>query len=557
MSCPTELTLSIYADGELPEHEAHRIVAHLEACATCSALFTALEQENAVLMEVLGEEEAVTVVLPAASSTSSGSASGSSASSWVWGAVAAAALAPVMLNWLWQTTPSLPAGVGWVSGFGGLGGLISILRGLAQLFGGGQDMWVSSFGFVATLFVVLGTLSVVALRRPLAGATAGLALALLAGLAPPSPAHAAELRYEKEGTVKVAEGESIDDTVFLAGKTAIVAGVVNGDVFAAAERVEVTGTVRGNVYSAGETVTIAGEVSGNVHAAGKNVEVDSRVGGSSFVAGQNVIVTEGSELARGGYFAGESVRSKGRVGRDLIFAAETMELSGSVERSVRGYGKRVTVSSSGSVGGDLQVTVPLPDAIEVDDGATVSGETIVDIEKKAERRAFLYPGFYFGVLAKALAMLLMGLVLVTLFPSLLPPAPESSKEVLRDMGFGFVALIATPVVMLIIALTVIGIPVSIVLGMVYGVLLFLSTLVVAYFAAQRLPAADNRRLVLNTGASLLVILFVVAIPFVGPGLSFLVHIFGMGCLVVHLRNLYTKSHGSSVSSMSQPGVLAT
>ena len=558
MSCPTELTLSIQADGELPEHEAHRIVAHLEACATCSALLTALERENVVLMEALGEEEAVTDRLPAASSTPSASASGSSASSWIWGAVAAAALAPVMLDWLWQATPSLPAGVGWVSGFGGLGGFFSISRGLVQLFVGGQDMLVSSFGFVATLFVVVGTLSVATLRRPLAGATAGLALALLAGLAPPSPAHAAELRYEKEGTVKVAEGESIDDTVFLAGKTAIVAGVVDGDVFAAAERVEVTGTVRGNVYSAGRTVTIAGEVSGNVHAAGKNVEVDSKVGGSGFVAGQNVIVTEGSHLGRGGYFAGESVRSKGRVGRGIIFAAETMEVSGSVERNVRGYGSQVTVSSSGSVGGDLHVTVPSPDAVEVDDGATVSGETIVDIEEKEKRRAFLYPGFYFGVLAKALAMLLMGLVLVMLFPSLLPPSPDSSKEVLRHMGFGFVALVATPVVMLIIALTVIGIPVSIVLGMVYAVLVFLSTLVVAYFAAQRLPAADSRRrLVLNTGASLLVILFVVAIPFVGPGLNFLVHIFGMGCLVVHLRNLYTKSHGSSDSSMSQPGKLAT
>ena len=550
MTCPTELTLSTYADGELPEDEAHRIVAHLDTCAACSALLASLEEENAVLMEVLGEEEAVAIRLPAASL-----ASGASASSWVWGAVAAAALAPVMLDWLWQATPTLPVGVRWVSGFGGLGGLFSISRGLAELFLGGQDMLVSSFGFVATLFVVLG---VVAFRPPLAGATAGLAVALLAGLAPPSPAHAAELRYEKEGTVKVAEGESIDDTVFLAGKTAIVAGVVDGDVFAAAERVEVTGTVRGNVYSAGETVTIAGEVSGNVHAAGKNVEVDSKVGGSGFLAGRDVIVTEGSELARGGYFAGESVRSKGRVGRDLMFAAETMEVSGSVERNVRGYGSQVTVSSSGSVGGDLQVTVSSPDAVEVDDGATVSGETIVDLEEKEERRAFLYPGFYFGVLVKALAMLLMGLVLVTLFPSLLPPAPESSKEVLRDMGFGFVALVATPVVMLMVALTVIGIPVSIVLGMVYAVLLFLSTLVVAYFAAQRLPTGDSRRrLVLNTGASLLVILFVVAIPFVGPGLSFLVHIFGMGCLVLHLRNVYTARHDSSDSPMSEPGVLAT
>ncbi len=418
-------------------------------------------------------------------------------------------------------------------------------------------MLISSFGLVATAFVGVGTLSVVTVRRPLAGASAGLALALLAGLAPPSQADAAELRYEKEGTVKVAEGESIDDTVFLAGKTAIVAGVVDGDVFAAAERVEITGTVRGNIYSAAETVTIAGEVGGNVHAAGKSIEVDSKVGGSAFLAGRNVIVTEDSELARGGYFAGETVRSKGRVGRDLIFAAETMELSGSVERNVRGYGSEVTVSSSGSVGGDLQLTVPSQDAVEVDDGAIVSGETIIDIEEKEDRRAFLYPGFYFGVLAKALAMLLMGLVLVRLFPSLLPPAPESSKEVLRDMGFGFVALVATPVVMLLIALTLIGIPVSIVLGMVYAVLLFLSTLVVAYFAALRLPTPDHRRLVLNTGASLLAILFVVAIPFVGPGLNFLVHIFGMGCLVVHLRKLYTASRGFMDSPTSQPGLLAT
>lgn len=553
MSCPTELTLSIYADGELAEHEAHHIVAHLETCAACMTLFTALEQENAVLMEALGEEEAATVRLPAASSLSSASASSSSASSWVWSAVAAAALAPLMLDWLWQATPTLPVGVGWVSSFGGLGGLVSISRRLAQLFVGGQDMLVSSFGFVATLFVVLGTLGVAAVRRPLAGATAGLALALLAGLAPPSQAHAAELRYEKEGTVKVAEGESINDTVFLAGKTAIVAGVVDGDVFAAAERVEVTGEVRGNLYVAGESVTVAGEVSGNVHAAGKNVELDTKIGGSGFLAGQNVVVTEGSDLARGGFLAGESVRLKGRVGRALHFAAEKIEVSGSVERSVRGYGSQVTVSSSSSVGGDLHVTVPSQDAVEVDDGASVGGETIIDIKEKKERRAFLYPGFYFGLLAKALAMLLMGLVLVTLFPALLPTAPDSSKEVLRDMGFGFVALVATPVVMLIIALTVIGIPVSIVIGMAYGVLLFLSTLVVAYFAAQRLPGTGNRRLVLNTAASLLVILFVVAIPFVGPGLSFLVHIFGLGCLVVHLRNLYMNSHGFTDSPAGEPG----
>lgn len=396
-------------------------------------------------------------------------------------------------------------------------------------------MWVSRIGF----------------------AVAGMILALFTGLARPSQAHGAEFRYDKEGTVKVDAGEMIDDTVFLAGKTAIVAGVVQGDVFAAAERVEITGTVHGNLYCGGKTVTITGEVSGNVHAAGKDLEVDTRVSGSGFLAGQNVILNEGSELARGGYLAGESVRAKGRVGRDLYFAAEKMEIGGSVERSVRGYAGQFALSSGGSVGGDVNVTVPAEDVAKIDAGATVRGATVIDVQVGKERRAFLYPGFYLGVLARTLALLAIGLVLVTLFPSLPPPAPASSKEVLRSMGIGLAVLLATPVATLFIALTVIGIPVSMVLAMAYALLLYTSTLVVAYFLAQRLPAPNNCRLVLSTALSLLVILLVMKIPLVGPGLSFLVHVFGVGCLVMHLRNLCRSRHGSPEGPTGQARVLAT
>jgi anti-sigma factor RsiW len=538
MSCPDELTLSIYADGELATAEARGVADHLQACADCGALLASLQQENLVLKAALGEEEAVALSWHAGARARVATRS---ASAWVWGAIAAAALAPFLVDFVWQATPSLPVGLGWLGRFGGLSGVYSLSSGLMSFIVGGQDMLVSSFGFVATLFVVVGMLGALAFRRPpLAGAAAAMALGLMVGLAPPSSAHAAEFRIEEEGTVKVDSGETIDDTVFLGGKTAIVAGVVDGDVFAGAERVEVTGTVRGNVYSAGESVSISGNVGGNVHAAGKNVEVDTKVGGTGFLAGQNVTVTEDSELARGGFLAGETVRSKGRVGRDLHFAGEKVELGGNVERNARGYGRQISVSSGGSVGGDLHVTVPEEGALEVDDGATIGGETTIEIDEEHEHRAFMYPGFYLGVLAKTLAALLFGVLLVTLFPSLRPTAPESSREILRDMGIGFVALVATPVAAVIIALTIIGIPISIMLGVLYALLLFLSTLVVAYFAGERLPfgADSSTGVALRTGVALLVIYFAMEIPFVGGGLHFVVHIFGIGVLLMHARDLY-------------------
>ena len=53
MSCPNELTLSIHADGELPQAEARAVAAHLEGCASCRALSASLEQETVLLSEVL------------------------------------------------------------------------------------------------------------------------------------------------------------------------------------------------------------------------------------------------------------------------------------------------------------------------------------------------------------------------------------------------------------------------------------------------------------------------------------------------------------------------
>jgi len=561
MSCPTELTLSIHADGELAANEARHIVAHVRSCARCRALLDALEQENAVLMEALREEDLVHAPsAPAASSSAAAGFGASSSAGWLGGAIAIAALAPLMLEWAWQAVPGLPAGLGWVGDFGGLGGVFSLSRGLMALALGGQDMWVSSIGFVATLFFGVGALALLALRhRPGMAAAAALAWAVLAGTGLlPSEAQAAEFRYEEEGTVKVDEGESIDDTMFLAGKTVIVAGDVDGDVFAAGTRVDISGTVRGNLYSAGESVTITGAVEGNVHAAGKTVELDTEVDGSGFLAGQTVILTEASKIARGGYLAGESVRAKGEVGRGVYFAAENMELSGTVERSVRGYARQVAVSSTGLVGGDFHVTVPAADAVEIDEGATVRGGTMVDIDEEIdhEQRAFLYPGFYVGVLAKALALLLIGLLLVTLFPSLRPPSPESSGDVLRDMGIGFIALLATPVAIVLVALTLIGIPIAIVLAAAYGLMLFLSTLVVADFAGRRLPIGDESRELLRTALALLGILFVVEIPFIGGGLHFLVLIFGLGCLLVHLRNLYIDWRGSRGTPAGGPGAPA-
>jgi len=549
-SCPDELTLSVFADGELLGRDGEAVKAHVQECTGCSALVASLRGENLVLREVLAEERLDRAVVPPhVARPGMGIAA----------AIVIAVLTPFALEWAWQSLPTLPAELAWLSSFGSYGSAMSLSGRLVRFFVGGEDMVVSSIGFSATLVVVLGVLVAMAVRgRPVRGAAAtvaAVAVVVFGGLAPADRAHAAEFRIEEDGTVRVDAGETIEDTVFLGGENAIMAGTIDGDLFAGAERVEITGTVHGNIYAAGESVTISGAVDGNVHAAGATVEVGTKVGGSGFLAGQSVTVTDASDLSRGGFMAGESVRSRGRVGRDLFFAADEMEIGGSVERNVSGYASEVGVGPSASVGGDLKVTVPKEDAVSIDGGAAIAGSTTIDVDEKHDHRPFANVGFYVGAIAKALAMLLIALLVIAVFPRLRPSPPESSNEVLKDMGIGFLALVATPVAMVLFAVTIIGIPVAIVLGVVYALLVFLSTLVVADFAGQRLPFGGNSTsgVLLRTGTALLVIIFVTKIPFVGGGLGFLITIFGMGVLLMHLRELYLQRGRTGGTPMGTPG----
>jgi hypothetical protein len=149
---------------------------------------------------------------------------------------------------------------------------------------------------------------------------------------------------------------------------------------------------------------------------------------------------------------------------------------------------------------------------------------------------FLHLGFYVALLAKALALLALGIGAVWLFPRLRPSPPVSSVEALRNLAIGLGVLVSVPVATVLIAVTVIGIPIAVVLGVIYVVLFYTSTLVVAYFAAFLTPARVHP--VLRTALCLLVISLLVELPWVGDGLNVLIRVFGMGCVAVHVYQLY-------------------
>ncbi len=328
--------------------------------------------------------------------------------------------------------------------------------------------------------------------------------------------------------VSLGQSQKIDNTVFAAGNTVDIASEVFGDVFCAGQTVTVSGTVHGDVICAGQTVVITGHVTGDVRAAGQAVSVGANVDGNVSVGGQSFNLTSDSKIAGDLSVGAATATLNGRVGRDLAAAGETVIIASQVGRNVHGIVNHLQLTSGARVNGNIDFSSDL----EADkaSGAVVSGK-ITRSDLPRESRPDLRSGLAWRVYWFA-AMLFMALVFTLLFPSVLHQVSEQAvRRPWRVLMIGFLANIAAPVVMLLLAVTVIGLPLALVLGLLWIVAILLSWLFFGYYLG-RLILNDSRRplLIILTGASLLII--VCQLPVIGLIAFLLALWFGTGMVLL-------------------------
>ena len=120
-------------------------------------------------------------------------------------------------------------------------------------------------------------------------------LALFATFALVGPAAAGEFRSEQ--SVTVAEGESIDDDLYVAAGIVNIDGTVNGDATIAGGTVTVSGTVTGSLNVGGGTVDVTGDVTGAVRVSAGTVRIAGSVGRDVVAFGGNVTIESSAEVA--------------------------------------------------------------------------------------------------------------------------------------------------------------------------------------------------------------------------------------------------------------------
>jgi len=292
--------------------------------------------------------------------------------------------------------------------------------------------------------------------------------------------------------------------------------------------------VSGYVMSAGRTVSVEAPVGNDLWAAGERVNIDSPVGNNAMVAGQTVRLQPGATIGHDAKLAGDEVRSEGRIVHDLTIGARRAEIGGDIGGVVHASANRVTVLPNAIVRGDLIVRAPEPPVISP--GAQVMGN--VDFQRTGGGRWWLgWPALWMCLFLSLLALNLIGLYVAPMWFGRV--AETLRTRPLLSLLAGVVVLIAVPIVIAILLITLIGIPLAVILTAAYVIALVLSAAFVSYriglWVFDRLHRTGVSRWAAMLVGAFLVSL-AISLPMVGGLIALAVVLIGAGALAVEWRD---------------------
>jgi len=332
----------------------------------------------------------------------------------------------------------------------------------------------------------------------------------------------------------------ISEDVYLAGSSVTVHARVEGDLVAAGGDVQTTDTVRGDVLMAGGTVQVRGQVEDDVRAVGADVAIAAQITDDLLAAGGNVTVSPDTTVGGRAWLAGGAVDMRGTVSKGLKIGGGRITIGGNIGGDAELMGENIDILPGTVIRGNL--TYWSPTEISLDKTVRVGGTvTHVDVEAEMPRRPAA-AGMRVGLFT---TLAVTAVVFALLFPGF---SVEASRALHNapwiSLGLGLAMLMTTPLVILLLFVSLLGIWLGLVLLALYFVMLLGGVLIGLLSLAElglkwRGPVDHSRRWRIGAIVASAALLWLVCLlPGIGAVVMFALLVLGLGALSLALWRRY-------------------
>lgn len=301
------------------------------------------------------------------------------------------------------------------------------------------------------------------------------ALVILLGTA--CAAHA--LRYQQSTNLFVGSDESLSDETWLIVERHVeFRGSAEDDVFLISTTADMAGAFSNDLWAVSSQVTLSGDVSGHARLAGRTVRVTGRVGRNLGAAGETVEVDTDGVIGREATLLGQDVLFKGQAASLRVIATKAT-ISGKVNGRLRVAAPDIVIMPGTEIAGDLVYTSP--QELVLDKRVVLGGELKrVDAPPGGASPPASESGTFSSKAYLYMAALLAGLPFVGIFPHFTGRAVRALRQgVGRCALVGLVAFCLLPMISLFAIITIVGIPLGLVIGGSFVIMLYFAKIFVA------------------------------------------------------------------------------
>lgn len=292
---------------------------------------------------------------------------------------------------------------------------------------------------------------------------------LILGVGLPRTSQAAEFKFDK-GTV--AQGEIINDNLYVFNNVVDVKGVIRGDLFVFGNDVTIKAAVTGDAYIFGNRVVIEDgtRVDGNLILFGNETTLKGIIGGNSTI------------------FA-NMLKNSSSTNKDITVFAYSNVLTGNVGGDARVFAGVSTIDSN--ISGELIINAGQSEVVKEKIAQKVYTE--VDIQRIAEAQGIEFKKYekkelkmlgtlwtrFSGALIGFVSMFIVGALLVFMAPvkslDITKKITGSAKDFMISLAIGAGILFFAWIPLILIFITVIGMPLGTLLlgfllfGIIFGI----------------------------------------------------------------------------------------
>ncbi|NGX47952.1 MAG: hypothetical protein K1000chlam3_01337 [Chlamydiae bacterium] len=340
---------------------------------------------------------------------------------------------------------------------------------------------------------------------------------------------------EEEKYIVLPEEQVHEGDYFAAGGIIEVSGIVKGDVYAFGTQILVDGHVFGSVIATGGSVEISGIVEGNARLAGGQISINGTIGRNVTAAAGNIQLVSKAIVGGNAVFTGGIIDIAGDIKGDLTLSASNARLLGDVGRNVHAYTGKLRVGSKADIGGNLDYSSS--EKAFIDPGARIEGKitykpsVITQVFKGKWRQGVILGSRLMRILMSVVFSFVIGVIFCKLFPKKLARTLKTlGATPWKSFWTGLLILILLPIACIILFITILGFPIGIAL---------LAFSVLGFYAAKIIPIFWVSNAVFHKPNSLLglaivlIAFFLIAqIPILGPLLSMVFTLIGLGALTL-------------------------